>query len=198
MINLRAGNISPDNFFMFIENELKIKLEKKEFEFLKSFTDKQPVVQVNHYFDTLPVLSVMIRIREKNGLFALQFKKRNSFSDGVINSVEKGIQVDEAFFRDAVKNGLDKNFVNNCLGCKFDKDLKYLGYAVTERIKFDLFGFQVELDKTTAEGQSDFELEFEGDDEDILKLKKRLEENGIKIVASQPKFQRFLTIRGLI
>lgn len=182
---------------MFNENELKISLGEGDYLRLASLTDEKPVRQVNHYFDTGD-LSRMLRVRVKNGKYALQFKERVSVKDGVFNSVEQGREVDAAFLRKAMEEGADASFVNGCFGCAFKHNPRYLGFGVTERIKFCFKGFTLELDKTTVDGATDFELECEADDRSIAKLKTLLAEMGIPLAPSEAKSQRFLKIKGLL
>ncbi|MBR2303447.1 MAG: CYTH domain-containing protein, partial [Clostridia bacterium] len=183
---------------MFYENELKIRLDQSEYNKLLSFCKTPPVLQTNHYFDTTKNLSQMLRIRQKGNKFALQHKNRCKVDGNVFNSQESCIEVDQNFLQNAVKNGLDKEFVNKTFGCNFDNNLKYLGFSQTYRAKLDFFGHEIELDKTIVDNVVDFELEYESDDEGIKNLAKILKEQGIVFKQSCAKYQRFLTIKGIL
>lgn len=182
-----------------MENELKLQLTFGVYNAIASFADgAKPKKQTNHYFDTTDDLNRMVRIRQTDEGCFLQFKLRHKAEGGVFTSDEHGKKVDEEFLRTAMKNGLKKEYVNDAFGCRFASDLKYLGCGVTERLKFDLFGFLIELDKTTVGKTVDYELEFEGSDEDIAKLKDYLQDEGVHLVPSEAKLQRFLKIKGII
>lgn len=182
---------------MFNENELKISLTKEEYDKLVAMAGKEAVTQVNHYFDTGDK-SLMLRIRYKRGRYALQFKRRVGVKDDVFNSVEQGVEVDKKFFDEAVSRGADKNFVNENFGCGFNNNLPYLGYGVTYRTAFDYFGYKLEVDKTTVDDVTYYELECESDDESIRRLKEILKGIGVAIKPSAAKSEIFLKIKGLI
>ncbi|MBE5749201.1 MAG: HAD family hydrolase, partial [Clostridiales bacterium] len=183
---------------MFYENELKIRLDQSEYNKLLSFCKTQPVLQTNHYFDTTKNLSQMLRIRQKGNKFALQHKNRCKVDGNVFNSQESGIEVDEKFLQNSIENGLDKDFVNKIFSCNFDQNLKYLGFSQTYRAKFDFFGHKIELDKTIVDDAIDFELEYESDSEGIESLSQILKQQGIVFKQSCAKYQRFLTIKGIL
>ena len=183
---------------IFCENELKIKLTEDEYSLIKRYANALPVSQINHYFDTTDDLSRMVRIRQKNGKLALQFKQRNNVSGNVFNSTEQGMPVDEMFLQNAVNYGLSKDFLNEKFGSDFAKNLRYLGFAETQRIKFEFFGFEIELDKNIVDGKIDFELEYESTDDKILQLTKALEDMSIKIKPSSTKLQRFLIAKEIL
>ena len=183
---------------MFYENELKIRLDESEYNKLLSFCNTQPVLQTNHYFDTTANLSQMLRVRQKGDKFALQHKNRCKVEGNVFNSQESGVAVDQNFLQNAIANGLDKNFVNKTFGCNFDKDIKYLGFSQTYRAKFDFFGHKIELDKTIVDNVVDIELEYESNNEGIQSLAEILKQHGIVFKQSCAKYQRFLTIKGIL
>lgn len=183
---------------MFLENELKISLDLNEYNKLTSFCNTQPVLQTNHYFDTTKDLSQMVRIRQKGDKFALQFKNRCKVEGNVFNSQESGVEVDEQFLTNAIANGIDKDFLNNTFGCNFDKNIGYLGCSHTYRTKFDFFGHIIEVDKTVIDNVTDYELEYESDNDGIKKLVEILDQQGIKQKPSSAKYQRFLIAKGIL
>lgn len=183
---------------VFCENELKIKLSPAEYDLIRSYADKQPTSQVNHYFDTTDDLSRMVRVRVKNGKYALQYKNRNSVKGNVFNCAEQGIEVDKEFLQNAIDGCLDKDFVNKYFGSDFAKNLRYLGCAKTQRIKFNFFGFEIELDKNIVDGKIDFELEYESTDDKIAQLTQLLEQMKIKIKQSTSKLERFLKTKEIL
>ena len=183
---------------MFLENELKIRLDVDEYNKLLSFCKDKPVLQTNHYFDTTKDLSQMLRIRQKGDKFALQFKNRCSVDGNVFNSQEKGVVVDQDFLQNAIANGLDKNFANDNFGCNFEQNVGYLGCSHTYRAKFDFFGHMIEVDKNVIDDVVDYELEYESDNDGIKKLVEILDQQGIKQKPSCAKYQRFLVAKGIL
>lgn len=183
---------------MFKENELKISLTQEEYDRIAAHADCKPQLQRNYYFDTVDDLSRMVRVREKNGKFALQYKLRERAECNVFTSSEYGREVDGKFLQNAMGVGISKDFVNDAFGCAFAKDLKYLGFGETLRTKFDYFGFVIELDKNIVDSRTDFELEYEGDDDAIADLVRLLESQGVVIKPSCTKYERFLRAKGLM
>ncbi|MBQ9716108.1 MAG: HAD-IA family hydrolase [Clostridia bacterium] len=183
---------------MFLENELKIRLDQSEYNKILSFCNVTPTLQTNHYFDTTSDLSQMLRIRQKGDKFGLQYKKRGKVDGNVFCSQESGVEVDKSFLNNAIANGLDKDFVNKTFGCNFTANLQYLGCGKTWRAKFDFFGHEIEIDKTVIDDKVDFELEYESDNDNIQKLAHLLQNNGITLKQSCAKYQRFLISKGIL
>ena len=128
------------------EFEKKLLLTEEEYLCLKESTTAQPLLQINHYFDTpdltMYLHGVTYRIREKGGKFVATIKEHRHGGYSVENSKEVKNQWDTSHF-----------------GCRF---LAYVGTLTTERtVLFKDEYCEIVLDKNDYFGKTDYELEIE-------------------------------------
>lgn len=178
-----------------IEQELKLKLDEREYNLLCSQTDVPALLHTNVYFGypDMPK-NLLVRIRQKGSLFILCYKWRRSDSDGIMVCDEKEIPISYEYAMNLQKNGIPYAELNKLFSADVKENMYYLGSLRTYRTKFQLEEWTLELDKNEYLGITDYELECENDDfNSLLRLKSYLNYAfGITAVNSAPKIQRFL------
>lgn len=177
-----------------IEQELKMRLDEREYNILLQASDARPALQTNFYFlSDDPDPDVMVRIRQKGSSFLLCYKRRLSQNDGisVCDERECGIMLADA--RRMLDDGLRRYEINGKLGLNLQDDFRYKGKLDTYRAKFLLDEWVLELDKNEYLGVTDYELECECSRVDALvKLKSYLQYHyGVVYKPSLPKSERF-------
>lgn len=178
-----------------LEQELKLSLTEREYGILKKYSGEEPVTQTNYYFlsGRMPK-EEMVRLREKNGKYVLCYKKRLSERDSVQVSDEREVPVSAETAEEMIKNGVTKMDALTLLNAPMAENLICVGTLVTNRIKFAMGEWILELDENVYFGVRDFELECESNSvERLEKLKSYLAYKfGIVLKTSQPKLHRFL------
>lgn len=179
-----------------IEQELKLLLDEREYELLSRQTTVEPQLQTNYYFayPNMPQ-DVMVRIRNKNGVFLLCYKHRMYQSVGITVCDERECELAPEYANTMLDRGITSDELDSILNVDFDKDLTLLGSMDTYRTKFQMRDWTLELDKNLYLGQVDYELECEHRDVASLNaLKNYLNfAFGVSIRPSSAKVERFLT-----
>lgn len=138
-----------------IENEFKIMLTKEQYEKLLGLYDFKTFTQTNHYYDTaeleMSARHVTVRVREVDGGFFLQMK----LPTGVEYS-----RTELSTELSALPEALTGAELSMLAGGAFP-DVKRLGALTTVRSvrKFD--GGEIDLDRSSYFGKTDYELEIE-------------------------------------
>ncbi len=177
-----------------IEQELKMRLDEREYDILLQKSDERPVLQTNYYFASDEIASdVMVRIRQKGRSFLLCCKRRLSENDGITVCDERECDITLADARRMLDDGLRCGEINAKLGLDFQDDFLYKGKLDTYRAKFLLDEWVLELDKNEYLNVTDYELECECSRVDsLVKLKACLLYNyGVVYKPSRPKSERF-------
>ena len=157
-----------------IERELKMLLDKEEYETLLEDGNVQPQLQVNYYFycDDMP-RDVMLRIRHKGGKYQFCYKKLLSRENGVNVCDERETYIDEELANNLLSSGLTPEHLKQFADVETSLTYKCVGSLQTYRAKFLLNNkWLIELDKNEYLGTVDYELECEcGSDELLGRLK---------------------------
>lgn len=149
-----------------MEIEFKNLLTEQEYERLKSnlnLADIKPSTHTNHYFETkdfaLKAKGVALRIREKNHQWQLTLKE--PYQDGLLETHDTLSELEAMSWMagNIVPQPLVAGQLNK-LGIDFAM-LKYGGALTTERIETTYQDAVVVLDKSSYNGQVDYELEVE-------------------------------------
>lgn len=175
-----------------LEQELKLRLDERSYGLLSQLTEQPSVLQINHYFQPLPQ-DVMVRIRERQGVYTLCFKRRLSDSEGIAVCEEKECELQRDYAETLLSRGITPQEINSMLGTDFTIPLTPAGEMKTYRTKCQAGQWTLELDKNVYLGKTDYELECEsGDASALLQLKNWLSFNYmVQPVPSSPKSQRF-------
>lgn len=177
-----------------LEQELKLQLDKREYDVLSSLTANKPQLQVNYYFcaDEFSV-DTMVRIREKNGRFVLGYKKRLQHEKGVSVCDERECEIASDFAHNMLRRGIRHSEINDMLKTQFEEDLRFVGKMETYRTAFDMQTWHLELDKNIYLNTIDFELECESEQvQQFAELENYLSyAHGVVVKYSNPKSQRF-------
>lgn len=143
-------------------------------------------VQVNYYFDTedFAVASShgMLRVRKKARSMKLQYKDKRKRIGVMLLCQEEEAPLTELPH--------SVNPARYFPGAP-DRDCMLLGDCVTYRTDFMLPGAVVSLDENYYLGQTDFELEIEGEEAAIRRIAQQLAPNG-EHKKGNGKFSRFL------
>ena len=174
------------------EYEAKCLIEESDYEtILKSLSLSNTHIQTNHYLETenndLKNNNLALRIRLKNKKFELTLKQKIK-----TGNIENNIDIDFELANYILSTkkipeelcavlGLDFNF--------FDS----ISTIVTTRTTFDFENIIVELDKSTFNEKTDFEIEIEADNIEIAnhKMELLLNKFDINFKKSMPKIARF-------
>lgn len=177
-----------------LEQELKLSLTEREYNMLLAQSDVQPVLQTNYYFVfDGQAADEMLRIRSKNDVFTICFKRRLTHGGDVTVCDEYECELTRDVAVRFINNGIPYRTLNELFPVQASASAKYAGKTDTYRAAFMLDRWGVELDKTCYLGVTDFELECENDHvEELSDLKSYLHYNfGVVIRNSKPKNQRF-------
>lgn len=179
-----------------IERELKMSLDKTEYETLLEVGSTEPQRQVNYYFtaDDMPP-NVMTRIRLKNGKYEFCYKKLLSYDSGVNECDERECELDAQTAKSLLENGVASADFKSLADVEMSSVCKCAGCLTTYRAKFALDKWLIELDKNDYLGTVDYELECECSSLELLgKLKDYLMYNyGIVYKPSASKSARFFS-----
>ncbi len=177
-----------------LEQELKLSLDRRQYDLLRQQADTLPTLQTNHYFwsDGMSE-NEMVRLREKDGVFVLCYKKRISNTDGITVSDEREMEIAPDFANKMIQQGISFETLKSTVGVNYENNLSYVGKLDTYRTKFMLEDWCIELDQNAYFDQVDYELECESRNvEQLSKLKSYLFYTfGIVPKQSTPKSQRF-------
>lgn len=179
-----------------IEQELKLKLDEREYRILSEVSNAKPQLQTNTYFGYDGMSrETMVRIRKKGDEYILCYKQRMSLSDGVSVCDERECEIAADYAATLFERGIRKDELKSFIGVEFDNDLRCLGSVDTYRTKFDINEWTLELDKSIYLGITDYEVECENRDvASLSKLKNYLYYTyGIVFKPSLPKVERFLS-----
>lgn len=180
-----------------IEIEFKNKLTKSEYNGLKNkwFPSEQPITQINHYFETedfqLKENRAALRIREKNRTFIATLKEDQG--DYFLETHLPLSKNDYHAWIDGhilVKNDL----FNRLKQLNIDiEQLSYKGYLTTHRLQTKRDKMIIALDHSEYNGQEDYEIELEAENEEEGKkyFRKFLLEHHINERPSKNKIERF-------
>lgn len=177
-----------------LEQELKLKLDAREYGILSALTTAQPQLQTNYYFTSLHLpKDVMVRIRQKGEVFLLCCKRRLQQNSGVSVCYEQECEISADFADSLIRRGIMQNEINDMLKTDFYEVLSCEGKMDTYRTTFDYEGWHLELDKNVYLDITDYELECENENmQELYKLKNYLVyQFGIVIKDSCSKSQRF-------
>jgi|SRR5699024_2263569 len=180
-----------------IEIEFKTMLTKEEFELLRNRLPfpEQPIVQINHYFETelfaLKDYRSALRIREKNNHFTLTLKEPHH--EGILETHDSLSEFDANQWLKGhpttpnhVMSRLDALSINVT-------DLRYYGSLQTKRFTYQDGKIDYMLDESQYHDMIDYELEIEAPskDEGLQALRTLLQEQTLKYREAQPKIARF-------
>ncbi len=177
-----------------LEQELKLSLDRRQYDLLRQQADTLPTLQTNHYFWTDNMSEEeMVRLREKDGVFILCYKNRISNTDGITVSDEREMEIAPDFARKMLQQGISFDTLKSTVGVSFENNLMYVGKLDTYRTTFMLEDWLIELDQNSYFDQVDYELECENRNvEQLEKLKSYLFYTfGIVPKQSTPKSKRF-------
>lgn len=177
-----------------IEQELKMRLDEREYRILLDVAGESPRLQTNFYFVSDDVTQdVMVRIRQKGSNFILCYKRRLSNVDGISVCDERETEISLQHARRALDNGLTAVELNRTLGLNLDDNYRYIGKLNTYRVKFLLDQWVIELDKNEYLNITDYELECECNRiESLTELRDYLFYHyGIVFKPSEAKSERF-------
>jgi len=147
-----------------LEREFKSEIsEEKYLELLKEFKlENKSFIQTNHYFDNdsfdLLENHITLRIREKNGNYKITTKYRK---DG--GHEEKSILLTNEEAQFYLQNGFNISILE--IG---DMDVKKRYELTTERSKTPYKSGTLFFDKSTYYGKTDYEVEYEINDDTSL------------------------------
>ena len=180
-----------------IEQDLKLMLDEREYNIIYQQAHVEPQLQTNYYFG-YPHMDrqIMVRVREKAGVYILCYKRRMSQIDAVMVSDEREIELTAEVAHSMLKNGINSDQLKQLFGVELD-DMHCLGSMATYRAKFQMEEWTLELDKNVYFDRVDYELECEHRDVVSLnKLKNYLYYKfGVVIKPAMPKVRRFLDVR---
>lgn len=178
-----------------IERELKMSLNKEDYETLLADCNAQPQLQVNYYFYCADMPNdVMLRIRLKSGKYQFCYKKLLCRENGVNVCDERETYIDDELAQSLLSNGLTPTQIKRLVDVETSSTYKCAGSLQTYRAKFLMGGrWLIELDKNEYLGATDYELECEcGSDELLGRLKDYLYYNyALIFTPSLPKSERF-------
>ena len=180
-----------------LEQELKLSLDEREYNIIYEQANVTPQLQTNFYFG-YPTLDkeIMVRIREKEGVNVLCYKRRMSQIDGVTVCDEREIELAPQVAQRMLTRGIRADELKQLFAVDLD-DMYCLGSMSTYRAKFKLNEWVLELDKNVYFDRVDYELECE--DRDVVALNKLKNylyyKFGVVIKPASPKVQRFMDAR---
>ncbi len=151
-----------------IEREFKALLSKEQYEKICSLYEWDEVIsQTNHYYDTSDLLlserSITCRVRVIDGESFLQVKLPAGADFARVELEKKlGAAVPDVISADTLK-ALAKGY------CEDFPEVRRLGALTTERRVKRFDGAEIDLDKNSYFGKTDFELEIEFTDEDFAR-----------------------------
>lgn len=182
-----------------LEQELKLKLDEREYNILAALTDKQPQLQVNYYFTSLHLPKTeMVRVRQKGDTFLLCCKHLLQQSSGVNVSEERECEISPDYADSLIRRGISQHEINDMLKTDFYEMLTCEGKMETYRTSFDFQNWHFELDKNVYLDIIDYELECENENmQDLYNLKNYLVYKfGIEMKESPSKNQRFFEAKN--
>lgn len=181
-----------------IENEFKVMLTEEQYNVIRSMYEWDRVTeQTNHYYDTaemqLVKAHITCRVREIKGVHYLQMK--------LPTGVEFSRTELEKQLGEQLPESLSAEMLNALSGRSDMPDVKRLGSLTTHRSIKQLDGAEIDLDKSSYFGKTDYELEIEFTDETAarrllaeIKAAAGIESSG---EVSLGKIHRFLRVAGL-
>lgn len=150
-----------------IESEFKVMLTEQQYDAIRSMYEwDRAFEQTNYYYDTaaLELISAHItcRVRFIDGVHYLQMKLPTGVAHSRIElEKELGAELPEALSADVL----------NVLSGRSDMpDVKLLGGLTTFRSVKKLDGAEIDLDKSSYFGKTDYELEIEFTDEAAARI----------------------------
>ena len=178
-----------------LEQELKLRLDEREYGILSQLTQAEPQLQINYYFAYRQMpRDEMVRVRKKGDAYTLCYKKRLADIDGVNVCDERESKLETVHAQYILTRGLTVDEMRKLCGVAVPEQLRLLGSMETFRTRFVWNEWTLELDKNVYLGATDYELESENGDASRLDgLKNRLYYDfGIRSKPSLPKIERFL------
>lgn len=188
---IEYGNQNYENTIEF-EQELKILCSEVDFfnAYNRYVTEKNPIKQVNYYFDKDFVLHkqrIVLRIREKNGSYTLTIKKKENSDIGL--SLEKSETISKEAFEKIMKTGKLKveDFIKTTLAGEYE----YIGSLETIRDEIHYKNTLLSFDINRYFDKVDYEIEMEGKQKDLIEFYKtiNLSDKGFN---SKSKISRFI------
>ena len=182
-----------------LEQELKLKLDEREYGILANLTDKEPQLQINYYFTSVHLpKNVMVRIRQKGDTFLLGYKERLQQSSGVMVCDERECEISPSYADSLIRRGILQHEINEMLKTDFYEMLTCEGKMETYRTAFDYMNWHFELDKNLYLDIVDYELECESENmQDLYNLKNYLVYKfGIVLKDSKAKSMRFFEAKN--
>lgn len=153
-----------------IEIEAKNLVTEQQFHLICeqfSLTASDFKTQVNYYFDTkdysLKKKRTALRIRKKDNSFELTLKQPNEVglleTNEPLSEEEAKLMIHEQILPNGEVNKIIQSLINN-------ERLYLIGELVTERAEIAYKNGTLVFDKSTYLNKTDYELEFEGEDEE--------------------------------
>lgn len=137
------------------ENEFKMMLTKEQYEKLLGMYEFQTLTQTNHYYDTADLLMsarhVTVRVRELGGGYFLQMKLPTEVE---FSRTELSKELPD------IPEEIPGAELASLAGGEFP-DVKRLGALTTVRSVRRFEGGEIDLDKSSYFGKTDYELEIE-------------------------------------
>lgn len=179
------------------EQELKLQITERQYFRLTDGTDA--VEQFNYYFVSEKGYqnNDCVRLRKKEGVFTLTYKKRLGNHDGVTQSDEYSCEIPFEQALVFLQNGFSARLLETTFNLQFDNKWFYCcGCLVTRRSVVAFSGFVLEVDKNEYLGVTDYELECEHNDYAQLEQLKGLLRFSFNVegIASKTKAERFFEI----
>lgn len=159
------------------EYEFKFICKEKVFRFIfnklqddyKGKCSLDLVKQKNYYFDNEDFIydknNITIRIREIRNVFILTIKDKRNYVLDLPVSFEKNIRLSQKEFCKILKNGL--NIEKYFTPVKKTNSLKCLGHLTTIRSVVKINDLSICFDENLYLGNKDFEIEVEGNLEEV-------------------------------
>lgn len=174
------------------EIEFKTFISKEVYEsLLEKYKQKDNIlVQTNHYFDSknedLEKQKKVLRIRQKGSQYKLTKK-----SPGNGCNIENHVFLTSEQAKDMLKNGFDASIIDEKI------NVKLVGALTTHRSKMPYKSGYLFFDKSSYNGITDYEIEYEAPEEEKGKKEfaEFLESNHIEYKRSYSKFKRCMETR---
>ncbi len=176
------------------EYEQELKFLCSEAVFFKLYdeyiVDKNPVRQVNYYFDKdneLHERGIVLRIRERLGKYTLTIKEKKDRTRGIALETTETISLET--FLQIMHEG--KIVVQNHIKGSLTGEYDYLGQLETVRDEVKTGGILLVFDHSRYFGIEDYEIEIEGRHDLTMSFLDNLKLDVKKITMSHSKFARF-------
>lgn len=180
---------------MIKEKELKGIISEETYKELLAKGWEKEKLQINFYYSNDLLINrteVTIRIRcIKNQMF-LQIKVKEKQSEGIRLSKEYEKKMD------IISNTISEEELRDVWENYVFGDVQLIGFLITERKIIEKDGVEIDIDKNIYEGITDYEVEFEFNNDNTT-LDKIIKDIGLadKLYLGESKFERFKRVRSM-